>query len=108
MLKDAESKELIDVNILKDLDRFRENRNAVVHSGKQNSDYTADDLRRWSKEIFDLERDKNGKDRNGADTNKKDTNVKNNAGNNKTVNNQLENKDKNNGKNKNKKNKNRK
>lgn len=100
MLKDAESKELIDVNILKDLDRFRENRNAVVHSGKHNSDYTADDLRRWSKEIFDLERDKKGKDRNEADTNKKDTNVKNNAVNNNpkknnvASNNQPKNKDK--------------
>ena len=34
---------------------FRENRNANIHPEDRTANYKADDLRRWAKEIFDLE-----------------------------------------------------
>ena len=55
MLNDARSNGIIDKNIISDLHDFRDNRNAYVHPEDRTSNYNADDLRRWSKEIFDLE-----------------------------------------------------
>ena len=55
MLNDARSNGIIDKKIISDLHDFRDNRNAYVHPEDRTSNYNADDLRRWSKEIFDLE-----------------------------------------------------
>lgn len=59
MLNKARSSKLIDKNIISDLHDFRENRNAIVHPEDRTANYKADDLRRWAKQIFDLE----GKDK---------------------------------------------
>lgn len=55
MLNDARSNGIIDKKIISDLHDFRDNRNAYVHPEDRSSNYNADDLRRWAKEIFDLE-----------------------------------------------------
>lgn len=55
MLNDARSNGIIDKKIISDLHDFRDNRNAYVHPEDRTSNYNADDLRRWDKEIFDLE-----------------------------------------------------
>lgn len=55
MLNDARSNGIIDKKIISDLHDFRDNRNAYVHPEDRTSNYNADDLRRWAKEIFDLE-----------------------------------------------------
>ncbi|MGI6701261.1 MAG: hypothetical protein ACOX3U_02170 [Christensenellales bacterium] len=55
MLNDARSNGIIDKKVISDLHDFRDNRNAYVHPEDRTSNYNADDLRRWSKEIFDLE-----------------------------------------------------
>lgn len=55
MLNDARSNGIIDKKIISDLHYFRDNRNAYVHPEDRTSNYNADDLRRWSNEIFDLE-----------------------------------------------------
>lgn len=55
MLNDARSNGIIDKKIISDLHDFRDNRNAYIHPEDRTSNYNADDLRRWSKEIFDLE-----------------------------------------------------
>lgn len=55
MLSEARKKRLIDRNVISDLHSFRENRNANIHPEDRTANYKADDLRRWSKEIFDLE-----------------------------------------------------
>lgn len=55
MLSEAGSNKLIDKNIISDLHNFRENRNANIHPENRTANYKADDLRRWTKEIFDLE-----------------------------------------------------
>lgn len=55
MLSEARRAGLIDRNIISDLHDFRENRNANIHPEDRTANYKADDLRRWSKEIFDLE-----------------------------------------------------
>lgn len=55
MLNDARSNGIIDKKIISDLHDFRDNRNAYVHPEDRTSNYNADDLRRWSNEIFDLE-----------------------------------------------------
>ena len=55
MLNDARSNGIIDNKIISDLHDFRDNRNAFVHPEDRTSNYSADDLRRWAKEIFDLE-----------------------------------------------------
>lgn len=55
MLNDARSNGIIDKKIISDLHDFRDNRNAYVHPEDRTSYYNADDLRRWAKEIFDLE-----------------------------------------------------
>ncbi len=55
MLNDARSNGIIDNKIISDLHDFRDNRNAYVHPEDRTPNYNADDLRRWAKEIFDLE-----------------------------------------------------
>lgn len=55
MLNDARSNGIIDKKIISDLHDFRDNRNAYIHPEDRTSNYNADDLRRWSNEIFDLE-----------------------------------------------------
>lgn len=57
MLNDARTNGIIDKNIISDLHDFRDNRNANVHPEDRTSNYDANDLRRWTKEIFDLEVD---------------------------------------------------
>ena len=58
MLNDARSNGIIDKKIISDLHDFRDNRNANVHPEDRTPNYDANDLRRWAKEIFDLEVDK--------------------------------------------------
>ena len=58
MLNDARSNGIIDKKIVSDLHDFRDNRNANVHPEDRTSNYDANDLRRWAKEIFDLEVEK--------------------------------------------------
>ena len=48
---------IIDKKVISDLHDFRENRNAFVHPEDRTANFTPDDLRRWSDEIFDLEED---------------------------------------------------
>ena len=55
MLNDARENGTIDKKIVSDLHDFRDNRNANVHPEDRTPNYNADDLRRWAKEIFDLE-----------------------------------------------------
>ena len=57
MLNDARTNGIIDKKIISDLHDFRDNRNANVHSEDRTPNYDANDLRRWAKEIFDLEVD---------------------------------------------------
>ena len=42
-------------DIVSDLHELRENRNALAHPEDRNTNYNTDDLRRWSKEVFDIE-----------------------------------------------------
>lgn len=58
MLNEARSSGIIDKNIISDLHDFRSNRNANIHPEDRVATYDADDLRRWAKEIFDLEVEK--------------------------------------------------
>ncbi len=58
MLSQARRDSLIDKNIVSDLHDFRENRNANIHPEDRKANYNANDLRRWAKEIFDLEESK--------------------------------------------------
>ena len=55
MLSEARRNSLIDRDIVSDLHDFRENRNAYVHPDERKANYNANDLRKWAKEIFDLE-----------------------------------------------------
>ena len=57
MLSDARRNGIINKEIISDLHDFRENRNAFVHPDDRKASFTPDDLRRWAKEIFDLEED---------------------------------------------------
>ena len=59
MLNEARNNDIIDKKIISDLHDFRDNRNANVHPEDRTSNYDANDLRRWTKEIFDLEVEKN-------------------------------------------------
>lgn len=42
-------------DIVSDLHELRENRNALAHPDDRDTNYNTDDLRRWSKEVFDIE-----------------------------------------------------
>ena len=59
MLNIAKKEKLIDSNILNDLNDFRESRNLTIHSTDKTKNYSVADLKRWEKEIFDLEAKKN-------------------------------------------------
>lgn len=59
MLNIAKKEKLIDSNILNDLNDFRESRNLTIHSTDKTKNYSVADLKRWAKEIFDLEAKKN-------------------------------------------------
>ena len=58
MLNDARKSGLIDKTTISDLHDFRENRNAYIHPEDRTPNFKTDDLRRWSKEIFELEEEK--------------------------------------------------
>lgn len=57
MLSEARKNGSIDKAIATDLHDFRENRNAFIHPEDRTSSFKSDDLRRWCKEIFELEED---------------------------------------------------
>ena len=57
MLSEARKNGSIDKTIATDLHDFRENRNAFIHPEDRTSNFKPDDLRRWCKEIFELEED---------------------------------------------------
>ena len=57
MLSEARMTGLIERSIVSDLHEFRESRNAYIHPEGRNTNFKADDLRRWNKEIFNLEED---------------------------------------------------
>ena len=58
MLSDARRSGLIDKATISDLHDFRENRNVYIHPEDRTPNFKTDDLRRWSKEIFELEEEK--------------------------------------------------
>ena len=58
MLSEARRSGAIERNFATDLHDFRENRNAYIHPEDRTANFKADDLRRWSKEIFELEEEK--------------------------------------------------
>ena len=58
MLSEARRSGAIERNIATDLHDFRENRNAYIHPEDRTANFKADDLRRWSKEIFELGEEK--------------------------------------------------
>lgn len=57
-LDNARRNGIIDKKIASDLFDFKDNRNANVHHEDRKSNFDANDLRKWAKEIFDLEGDK--------------------------------------------------
>ena len=56
-LDNAKENGIIDKKVILDLHNFRDVRNGNVHPEDKKSNFDANDLRRWSKEIFDLEVD---------------------------------------------------
>lgn len=58
MLSEARKQQLINKDIVSDLHDFREARNSSVHIDAPHAAFTPGDLRRWSKEIFELEKGK--------------------------------------------------
>lgn len=60
MLSEARRTGNIEREIVTDLHNFRENRNAYIHPENRELNFNADDLRRWSKEIFELGEEKKG------------------------------------------------
>ncbi|MDD7270783.1 MAG: hypothetical protein PUH25_02765, partial [Spirochaetales bacterium] len=58
MLSEARRSGVIERNIATDLHNFRENRNAYIHPEDRSANFKVDDLRRWSKEIFELGEEK--------------------------------------------------
>lgn len=58
MLSEARRSGAIERSITTDLHDFRENRNAYIHPEDRSANFKADDLRRWSKEIFELGEEK--------------------------------------------------
>ncbi len=55
MLNEVRKHSFIGKSIIDDLYLFKENRNAYIHPSDRTSNFNVEDLRRWSKEIFDLE-----------------------------------------------------
>ncbi len=58
MLSEARRTGVIERTIASDLHDFRENRNAYIHPEDRTPNFKVDDLKRWSKEIFELEEEK--------------------------------------------------
>lgn len=54
MLSEARRSGVIERSIATDLHDFRENRNAYIHPEDRTANFKVDNLRRWSKEIFEL------------------------------------------------------
>lgn len=54
MLSDARRTGVIKREIATDLHDFRENRNAYIHPSDRKINFNVDDLRKWSKEIFEI------------------------------------------------------
>ena len=57
----AKKEKLIDRNIVYDLLTFKENRNAYIHPEERDANFQPDDIRRWSKEIFELGKEEDKK-----------------------------------------------
>ena len=57
----AKKEKLIDRNIVYDLLTFKENRNAYIHPEERDDNFQPDDIRRWSKEIFELGKEEDKK-----------------------------------------------
>lgn len=57
----AKKEKLIDCNIVYDLLTFKENRNAYIHPEDRDANFQPDDIRRWSKEIFELGKEEDKK-----------------------------------------------
>lgn len=53
----ARKDKLIDENIVSDLFEFKNNRNAYIHPEDRKANFQPDDVRRWSKEIFELSKE---------------------------------------------------
>lgn len=58
MLSAARKIGAIERETIADLHSFRENRNAYIHPEERTSNFKVDDLRRWTKKIFELEEEK--------------------------------------------------
>lgn len=54
-LNASRKKKYLSKEVVADLHELRENRNALAHPEDRTENYNADDLRRWSKEVFDIE-----------------------------------------------------
>ena len=54
-LNSAKKNKDLSKEVVNDLHELRDNRNALAHPEDRDENYNADDLRRWSKEIFDIE-----------------------------------------------------
>lgn len=54
-LNASRKKKDLSKEVVADLHELRENRNALAHPEDRTENYNADDLRRWSKEVFDIE-----------------------------------------------------
>ncbi len=65
MLSEARRSGAIERAIATDLHDFREVRNSYTHGDGKQKDFTPDDLRRWAKEIFELEETKDEPSSNG-------------------------------------------
>lgn len=57
MLSEVRRTGKVDRTIASDLHDFRENRNAFIHPEDRTPNFKSDDIRRWAKEIFELEED---------------------------------------------------
>lgn len=60
-LSTARKEKIIDESIIKDLFDFKENRNAYIHPDDRKAKFQPDDIRRWSKEIFQLDKEEENK-----------------------------------------------
>ena len=54
-LSSARKEKLVEKDIISDLFDMKENRNALTHPEDRKENYKADDLRRWAKEVFEIE-----------------------------------------------------
>lgn len=72
MLKQAKNEDKIDEPTFQELDDMRDNRNAVVHPENRKTSFVPDDLRKWTKIVFDLDKQKKDepKQESGSNDNK--------------------------------------